>query len=116
MEKGGRHDEKFFESYYEYLKIALITMSMGRILLMVVSYKNIKICRVYIYYQILYLSLEWLLPRDYGEMQTNVMLSGNVMNFICLYYDFWPSCIWMLVTVVCQASMSVKHYGREVDA
>ncbi len=72
-------------------------MTFGRILLMATSYKNANICRVYIYYQCLYLSLEWLLPRDYGEMQTNVMLLRNLLNFMCLYYDFFTSCVGMLI-------------------
>ena len=91
-------------------------MTFGRIILMGLSYKYPRICRSYIYYQAIYLSLEWCLPRDYGDMEFNVLSSDNVMNFALLYYDFWPSIVAFAAPSVFQSMMSVKHYGTPADA
>ena len=48
--------------------MAMICMTLGRILLILVSYKYENICRIYFYYQVVYLTLEWCLPRNYGNM------------------------------------------------
>ena len=116
VRKGGEHDEDFYESWYSFLQAMLIVMTFGRIILMGLSYKYPRICRSYIYYQVIYLSLEWCLPRDYGDMEFNVLSSDNVMNFALLYYDFWPSVVASAAPSVFQSMMSVKHYGTPADA
>jgi len=86
-------------------------MTLGRGLLMAVSYKNIRICRMYIYYQVIYQSLEWCLPRDYGDMQMQILIADNILNFCLLSFDYWPSCAGLMVVQCFQASMNVSHYG-----
>lgn len=93
IDAGEEHNEALVESSFNFLKIVLIVMSLGRIPLIAISFKYSGICRFYFYYQVVYASLEWCLPRDYGAVATNVLFSDNVLNFCLLYYDFWPSCL-----------------------
>ena len=74
----------------------MIVMTFGRLVLIAISFKQIKVCKVYIYYQIIYSLLEECMPRDYGTMQVNIFMTNNVMNFCLLYYNFWPSVICMV--------------------
>jgi len=88
-------------------------MTLGRGLLMAVSYKNIRICRMYIYYQVIFQSLEWCLPRDYGDMQMQILIADNILNFCLLSFDLWPSCASLMVVHGFQATMNVLHYEQE---
>ena len=74
----------------------MIVMSYARLLLILLSMKKLAICKVYIYYQIVYLMLEQCLPRDYGDMQLKVLMNQTVLDFSLLYFKFWPSCIGVL--------------------
>ena len=68
------------------------------------------------YYQAVYLTFEWCLPRNYGDMQSQILISQNVLDFSLLYYDFIPAVISLLFPIIMQACMSVIHYGEEVNA
>lgn len=68
---------------------------------------------MFIYYQVVYILLEELLPRDYGDMQLKLLMANNIMNFSLLYFSFWPSAICMLSTQVFQAASSTFVYGKE---
>ena len=43
-------------------------MSLGRIVLLLVSAKKLEVCQYYIYYQVVYVMIEECLPRNYGDM------------------------------------------------
>ena len=73
-------------------------MSIGRVILLLISFKKLSICKFYIYYQVVYILLELCLPRDYGDMQLKLLMDNNVMSFCLLYMDFWPSSIAILST------------------
>ena len=103
------------EKTFDTIRLLMILMSFARLPLILISLKYRGICRFYFYYQVVFLSLEWCLPRNYGEVATNILFSDNVLNFCLLYYDFWPSCIGLLIVSAFQASMSVVHYGQEID-
>ena len=62
------HNEALWCDFSKFLYMAMICMTLGRILLILVSYKYENICRIYFYYQVVYLTLEWCLPRNYGNM------------------------------------------------
>ena len=42
--------------------------------------------------------VEMLLPRNYGDMQLKLLMIDNVMNFMLLYFQWWPNCLIMLST------------------
>ena len=73
-------------------------MTFFRLVLMLISYKSPAICKSYLYYQAIYTILEMGLPRNYGDMQMNMIMVNNVFNFLLLYADFWPNTIVMLST------------------
>ena len=113
---GKAHDEEFVAAAFDYLQYTMIAMTFFRVILMGLSYRFPAVCRIYVYYQIVYLSVEWCLPRDYGDMQTSVLYSENVLNFVLLYFDFWPSCLGFIFPCLVQAVMSHLHYDKEVDS
>ena len=94
--EGGQHNEELVSEILPFIKMALIFMTLGRAVLLLISFKRLSICKVYIYYQVVYVLLELFLPRDHGDMQLKVMMDNNLMSFLLLYFDFWPSCIAML--------------------
>ena len=71
-------------------------MTIGRLFLMLISLKNLAICKTYIYYQAVFMIVEMFLPRNYGDMQLKLLMIDNAMNFVLLFHNFWPSCISML--------------------
>ena len=91
-------------------------MSYGRLVLILISMKNLSTCKIYIYYQILYLLLEECLPRDYGTMQLKLLLSQSVLDFSLLYFNFWPSCIGILSIQVFQVAARSLTYGKDVTS
>ena len=68
-EDGVQLNQELNKNVYPFLKWAMIVMTFGRLILVFASIKNLAICKVYIYYQIVYLLLEEFLPRDYGDVQ-----------------------------------------------
>ena len=98
IENGGEHNEEFVSAIFPYVKIAILSMSIGRVILLLISFKKLSICKFYIYYQVVYILLELCLPRNYGDMQLKLLMDNNVMSFCLLYMDFWPSSIAMLST------------------
>ena len=96
MSESNEYNEDLVKSIFPFVKMAIIFMTIGRAILLLISFKKISICKVYIYYQVIYILLELCLPRNHGDMQLKLMLDNNVMSFLLLYFDFWPNCIAML--------------------
>ena len=80
----GQYSEQFVSETFTIVKLTLITMTFGRLLLLLISVKNPEICRVYLYYQAIYKAVEMLLPRDYGTVQANLILMVNLFDFLML--------------------------------
>lgn len=68
IDEDGSHNQNLISDTFVYLKWAMIVMTFGRLILIFISLKNLNVCKLYIYYQVVYLLLESLLPRDYGDM------------------------------------------------
>ena len=114
--EGKPHNEEFVARYQSFLQWAMLTMTFGRLALMVISFKKQQVCKIYIYYQILYSLLEECMPRDYGTMQVNIFMTNNVMNFCLLYYDFWPSSICMVLSQAVQMVIIAVVYEETITA
>ena len=99
------------QEFSEYVHITHICMTIGRIALIFASRKFPSICRFYIYYQTIFLSLEWCLPLNYGEVADKILYRDNFLYFSLLYYDFMPSFISFILPVVVQSIMGNLHYG-----
>ena len=50
------------EAIYPLIKALMILHIIGRVILMLVSFKYLKICKFYFYYEMLYMLLETLIP------------------------------------------------------
>ena len=94
---GHSYNEFYVENLFDIVKWMLIFMNIGRFFLLIVSYWKPSICKVYMLYQSVYMMLEWSQPRDYGEMQFQILTSENVLNFCLFTFEFWPSVFSMLL-------------------
>ena len=94
----------------------MIAITFGRLILMVISYKNQAVCKSYIYYQAVFMILEMCLPRNLGDMQLNMLMVRNIFNFLLLYVKFWPNCIVMLSTQLFQVASNSMIYDEEVTS
>ena len=101
---------------FPYIKWTMIMMSYGRLFLILVSMKKLAVCKMYIYYQIVYLILEECLPRDFGEMQLKVLMNQTVLDFSLLYFNFWPSCIGVLCIQIFQVAARTFIYDKDVTS
>ena len=61
-------------------------MTVGRAILMLISFKYQSVCKLYLYYDVIYSLVEMLLPRDYGDIQYELLIRRNIMTFILLYF------------------------------
>ena len=115
IEKGGEHNEAFVGQIFNIVQYTLISMTIGRLLLMLISLKNLAICKTYIYYQAVFMIVEMFLPRNYGDMQLKLLMIDNAMNFVLLFHNFWPSCISMLSCQLVILATNKLIYEKEVD-
>ena len=58
MERNeDKYNESFTDSTFQYAKFIYITFTLGRIILVLISIKNLRVCKLYFYYeQIVFLS------------------------------------------------------------
>ena len=68
IEEGNDHNEKVVAEIFPHVKSIIIWMTMGRIILLLISCKKPSICKIYLYYQVLFIVVELCLPRDYGDV------------------------------------------------
>ena len=94
----------FIDEIYPIVKIIVIGLQMGRILLLALSSKNIKICRLYFYYNILTIIIEQaLLTEDDLSLSLSMpwVLIQNVINYWLFYVNsWWPSLICSQTTLI----------------
>ena len=102
------------ETLFPILQWTMIIMTFGRVILMAISFKYLSICKMYIYYQVLYGVLEDCLPRDFGDMQSKLSNTNNVMNFCLLYFDFWPNCLTMSSLPILQLATNSFVYDKKI--
>ena len=100
IDDGGTYNTELIDTMFPSIKWAMIILTFGRLICIFISIKKLAICKIYIYYQAIYILLEEFLPRDYGDMQHKLLMANNIMNFGLLYFSFWPGAIFMLATQV----------------
>ena len=86
------------EAVYPFLKWGIIGINLSRIILVILSLWERRICKNFIYIQQLYVLLEYNLPRNYGTIKADYFTNADVITFTLLYYkgDFWPNSIVMI--------------------
>ena len=90
-------------------------MTVGRLALMLISLKNLAVCKTYIYYQAIFMVVEMFMPRSYGDMQLKLLMIDNVMNFLLLFFHFWPNCLCILLCQVFLLASNKLVYNKDVD-
>ena len=84
---------------YPFLKWGIIGINLSRIVFVILSLKDIRICKTYLYIQQFYVLLEYNLPRNYGTIKTDYFVNADVISFAMLSFktDFWPNSIVLIV-------------------
>ena len=59
--------------------------------------------------------LEMLLPYDYGEVQSSLLMQKCILNFVILFHNFWPDCLSMLLCQLVLPAINKLIYDRDVD-
>ena len=82
---------------FPYAKWAVICMTFGRLILMLISLKHLSVCKVYLYYELVNMLVLMCLPQDYSQDHGNMifMLLGT-LHFLLCYFHFWSSFIFTL--------------------
>lgn len=106
-------DRECVNKTYTFAKNFIIIMGFGRLLLMLVSFKKLEVCKVYFYYMQLYKLVEQLLPRDYGSVRLKLTMQYDLLDFCMLYFNFWPSLITILVSHFTMFFIQMDLYQEE---
>lgn len=73
-------------------------LSFGRLVLLLISIKYLKITKVYCYYQLLiWLVIEVGLPYDSGELRMSWLHVNLLIFFILDYFHFYPTAICIML-------------------
>lgn len=86
------------ETVYPFLKWGIIVINISRIILVLLSVNDFRVCKTYLYIQQFYVLLEYNLPRNYGSIKADYFTNADVITFTLLYFknDFWPNSIVMI--------------------
>ena len=83
--------------------------------MLLISLKSLEICRTYLYYQVVFMVVEMLLPLDYGDFQLNRLIMNNAFNFLLLFHNFWAGCLSMLFCQIILLPANKLVYGEDLD-
>ena len=68
---------------------------------MLISLKKLEICRVYLYYEALNVIIHNLMATEGTADDANFRhIIMQILNFLLYYFDWWPSFIVSLLTLV----------------
>jgi len=84
-------------------------MIAGRFFLLAVSLKYLKVSKIYLYYQMLFLMIGFSVPQDYGVIRTSIAAGWCYLSFIILAFDFWPGLIAVCISF-CYIDIVTKHF------
>ena len=94
MEEGDPPEPDLTEIVYPYAKTAMLIFTAGRVVLMLITFKRLSVCRYYIYYELLLTIINAFLPRGWTyEVENHKMMMMAIFNFTIYYFEWWPSLI-----------------------
>ena len=95
----------------------MIIHTIGRVILMLVSFKYLKICKVYFYYELLYTLFELLIPPSVlsAYYNRNFILQRSYENFSYFYFDLWPSLGCSLATTMMSPIIRKVVYDEDFN-
>ena len=79
--------------------------------------KNLKVCKMYYYYEQLIFLSSMLMPLGWtADFQNDWNLIENQMNFTYFYFDLWPSLLCSMVTQLLTPVSRMLVYEEEIDS
>ena len=92
MDEGDSPEHDLAEAIYPYAKTAMLIFTLGRVILLLVSGKQLNVCRYYLYYELLLHIINVCLPHGLSfEIENQRMLMFALIQFGIYYYDWWPN-------------------------
>lgn len=102
---GIKFNEDVAEFLFPIAKWAHIVGSIGRVVLLVISYKKPRISKIYFNYEVVMFLLDQCLVKNTPIDAMNfIMLLSSTLSFVTLYFDFWHS---LLGIFICQVSYTI---------
>ena len=110
-------NENYTDATYSTFESVFTAMICARVLLLILSFKYLRLTKVFIYYNVM-AALVWEigLPHGMGLERINYMQVQLVIVFILDYFDFYPS-------IACIVGVHLSHifsesvlYGHEITA
>lgn len=100
-----------------YAKYAHISGTIGRVLLLAVSYKKPQICKTYFFYELVMLLIDMCMVKAAPIDATNfIQLLTTTIIFIYLYFDIVPSLIGILISQITFAAIRHHLYEETIGA
>lgn len=92
-------------------------MIFGRLLLFLLSFRYLRVTKIYIYYNLL-LALVWEigLPHGMGTERISFLQTYLVTVFIFDYFDFYPTVLCITTVQLSQIVSESLLYGNEITA
>ena len=86
------------ESIFQYAKWITIVFTVGRLILILISIKHLRICKIYFYYEQVLFLCSLAMPLGMRADDHNyVNMLENQKNFALFYFDLWPCLICSLI-------------------
>ena len=76
-----------------------------RFLLLAVAFKYLKVSKIYLHYQMIFLMICFSLPQDYGNNRATVVTGFCYLSFIVFSFNFWAglstvSVVFVLISIL----------------
>ena len=95
----------------------IITLLTVRVILLLISFKYLRVCKYYIYLYTLIYSIDFLFPRhlDYGA-QSWILALTQIIIFILFYFEFWSSLICNCSSQIVLLLVRYYLYNDEINS
>ena len=85
--------------------------------MILISIKKLEVCKVYFYYEAMLVVLEQFLPKDMNAETANfILMIMQILNFLLHYFDWWPSLVTSMLTLVVQMIGRAVFHDEPIDA
>ena len=113
---GGDFDKEMAEAIFPIVKWAHIIGTLGRIVLLAISYKKPRVCRMYFFYELMMMMIDQCLPRDINLETLNfLLLLLTTLNFFSMAYDYWPNLVACSISQVIFTAIRASVYNDELN-
>ena len=97
-EDGGPPNLALAQEIFPYARTAMILFSCGRVILFLMSLKFPQVSKSFIYYELLNLVIDSLLPTDTKfNVRMLTLVLTNIISFTSFYFDALPAVIVLCI-------------------